>query len=812
MWSCGIITYLLLSGVSPFRGQNDRETLQRIQMGDIDFDFELWQNISREAKHFVANLLVYKPEERMSVRQALAHPWLQILKQPGIEISEQYQISTERLRNYYVGLKEWITNASCDFLFKRRPLSGAFTHPSCMVYPPGQDEEPEVKAEEAAPPAREEYRRPSFTIEDFENKSNYQYGPDTYLLQVRDADFPARLREYLSVARTHSSEFKDVKCPIVKERRRFTDVMDEEMESQREARLDAWGREDFSVFKPSKIAEGESVQMSYTREVVDGVTPFFREKPQAQALVEGEPLRISCLVASDPRAAIQWLKNDLIFMDDSRLKIVNTEDGWSHLTLDPAMPSDAGLYKVVARNPIGQSTCSVRVVLGDISGPPDSPQIEAMTDTDILLSWQTPAVLNHSPVLCYKVQMGYIDTDIDWVDLADDIKHEYFVVDNLRPSHGYKFRVLAKNQFGWSIPSVPSGIVMTPSSGASRAEFYDVLQQIQAREDIEDTAGPLSYECEKKPLKSRNENPGSLDFMNELAKGRFSVTANVNKEGKVYSVKCFDKAASEGNESAMREFKNLKTLRHEKMVSLVDAFETDKFSLLQFSALPSTDVLSFIAERPSYTENLVCEIAGQVLDALEYIHWRGKVYLNLEPANILVCSGRSLGRSVQVKIANFETTQTVASSGTQIKGTYNFDYAAPEIIEEAKAYPQSDAWSLGVLLYVLMSGQLPFKGESPEETKDNILQVRFKFEYLYKECTMEGTRLLMWIFKKAPIRRPSLEEVGAHRWMNPADYMLKKRERARFPTNRIQKFCQEYHKSRPMMDMDAQSFMSRVLH
>merc|ERR1711933_154496 len=234
------------------------------------------------------------------------------------------------------------------------------------------------------------------------------------------------------------------------------------------------------------------------------------------------------------------------------------------------------------------------------------------------------------------------------------------------------------------------------------------------------------------------------------------------------------------------------------MVSLVDAFETDRFSLLQFSALPSTDVLS--------------DISGQVLDALEYIQWRGKVYLNLEPANILVCSGRSLGRTVQVKLANFETTQTVASNGTQIKGTYNFDYAAPEIIEEAKAYPQSDVWSLGVLLYVLMSGQLPFKGESPEETKDNILNVKFKFEYLYKECTMEGTRLLMWVFKKAPIKRPSLEEVGAHRWMNAADYMLKKRERARFPTNRIQKFAKDYHKSRPAMDMDAQSFMSRILH
>jgi len=352
----------------------------------------------------------------------------------------------------------------------------------------------------------------------------------------------------------------------------------------------------------------------------------------------------------------------------------------------------------------------------------------------------------------------------------------------------------------------------TPSSGSSRAEFYDALQQIQAREDIEETAGSLSYECEKKPMKIKSEGPGSLDFMSELAKGRFSVTANVNKDGKVYSVKAFDKASTEGNEAAMREFKNLKTLRHEKMVSLVDAFETEKLALLQFAALPATDVLAYIAERPSYTENLVCEIAGQVLDALDYIHWRGKVYLNLEPANILVCSGRSLGRTVQVKLANFETTQTVASNGTQIKGTYNFDYAAPEIIEEAKAFPQSDVWSLGVLLYVLMSGQLPFKGETPEETKDNILRVRFKFEWLYKECTMEGTRLLMWIFKRQPIRRPTLEEVGNHRWMNPADYMLKKRQRARFPTNRIQKFSREYHKSRPMMDMDSQSFMARLLH
>ena len=85
----------------------------------------------------------------------------------------------------------------------------------------------------------------------------------------------------------------------------------------------------------------------------------------------------------------------------------------------------------------------------------------------------------NNPVCFIYSPFFFLDTDIDWVDLAEDIRHEYYVVDNLRPSHGYKFRVLARNTFGWSIPSIPSGIVMTPSTGASKAEFYDALQGLQ---------------------------------------------------------------------------------------------------------------------------------------------------------------------------------------------------------------------------------------------------------------------------------------------------------------------------------------------
>ena len=67
--------------------------------------------------------------------------------------------------------REWYANAQCDWLFRRRPLSGAFTHPSCMVYPPGEPE-PEPEPEPAPKPAEERvWERPTYTIEAFENPS-----------------------------------------------------------------------------------------------------------------------------------------------------------------------------------------------------------------------------------------------------------------------------------------------------------------------------------------------------------------------------------------------------------------------------------------------------------------------------------------------------------------------------------------------------------------------------------------------------------------------------------------------------------------
>lgn len=77
-------------------------------------------------------------------------------------------------------------------------------------------------------------------------------------------------------------------------------------------------------------------------------------------------------------------------------------------------------------------------------------------------------------------------------------------------------------------------------------------------------------------------------------------------------------------------------------------------------------------------------------------------------------------------------------------------FAAPEVVCNEAAFPQTDIWSVGVLTYVLLSGVSPFRGENQEETRQNITFVRYRFEYLYKELTQEATRFLMLIFKRTP--------------------------------------------------------------
>ncbi|KFM58268.1 Serine/threonine-protein kinase 17A, partial [Stegodyphus mimosarum] len=76
MWSIGILTYVLLSGHSPFGGDTKQETFCNITRGTLEFPPDLFDTISNNAKDFIRRLLVRNPSERMSAKECLSHPWL----------------------------------------------------------------------------------------------------------------------------------------------------------------------------------------------------------------------------------------------------------------------------------------------------------------------------------------------------------------------------------------------------------------------------------------------------------------------------------------------------------------------------------------------------------------------------------------------------------------------------------------------------------------------------------------------------------------------------------------------------------------
>lgn len=86
IWSLGVIIFLLLSGDSPFQGENNLETFNRIKKGKFEFSGRDWKNVGQDAKDLINQLLVVDPSKRITALEALKHPWFQMVEEnPGLK-------------------------------------------------------------------------------------------------------------------------------------------------------------------------------------------------------------------------------------------------------------------------------------------------------------------------------------------------------------------------------------------------------------------------------------------------------------------------------------------------------------------------------------------------------------------------------------------------------------------------------------------------------------------------------------------------------------------------------------------------------
>lgn len=384
----------------------------------------------------------------------------------------------------------------------------------------------------------------------------------------------------------------------------------------------------------------------------------------------------------------------MVIAEGQRIKIIEDEEGRSTLKFDPAMHHDIGFYKVVARNKVGQTVARTRIVEASTPDAPDSPTASEVSDTEVLLRWKQPKYDGNSPVVCYSLQYKEGDS-IEWKEVANNIDHEFYVVRDLKPDTSYQFRLSSRNHIGWSDKGIPTKLIKTSQPGAPKVEVTKAMRHLQQMTEsgqevtLDEEKPKLNYATENSPIdwESSDSFTEKYSFISELWRGKFSnVVKGVDKSTDTVVVAKILENRPETEVQIQREFECLRRLRHERISNLIAAYQApgSPVSALILEKLQGADILTYLSSRHDYTEQMVATIVTQILDGLQYLHWRGYCHLDLQPDNVVMASVRS----IQVKLIDFGSAHKVTKLGTVVpqavgeleyKGEHNILFVLPTL-------------------------------------------------------------------------------------------------------------------------------------
>ncbi|MFW6175846.1 MAG: serine/threonine-protein kinase, partial [Acidobacteriota bacterium] len=159
----------------------------------------------------------------------------------------------------------------------------------------------------------------------------------------------------------------------------------------------------------------------------------------------------------------------------------------------------------------------------------------------------------------------------------------------------------------------------------------------------------------------------------------------------------------------IREAQSAGILSHPNIVTIHDVVEQSEegATFIAMEYVRGTDLKGILASEGRLSLDEVVPVVTQVAEGLDYAHSKGVVHRDVKPANILITEER------QVKLTDFGIARLDASSLTtegQLLGTPN--YMAPEQIQGQPTDHRADVFSLGVVLYEMLTGEKPFKGEN----------------------------------------------------------------------------------------------------
>uniref|UniRef100_A0A3Q3XCC9 MAP/microtubule affinity-regulating kinase 3 n=1 Tax=Mola mola TaxID=94237 RepID=A0A3Q3XCC9_MOLML len=268
----------------------------------------------------------------------------------------------------------------------------------------------------------------------------------------------------------------------------------------------------------------------------------------------------------------------------------------------------------------------------------------------------------------------------------------------------------------------------------------------------------------KSSLSAADETPhvGNYRLLKTIGKGNFAKVklARHVLTGREVAIKIIDKTQLNPTslQKLFREVRIMKILNHPNIVKLFEVIETEKTLYLVMEYASGGEVFDYLVAHGRMKEKEARAKFRQIVSAVQYCHQKHIVHRDLKAENLL------LDADMNIKIADFGFSNEFTVGGKLDTFCGSPPYAAPELFQ-GKKYdgPEVDVWSLGVILYTLVSGSLPFDGQNLKELRERVLRGKYRIPfYMSTDCE----NLLKRFLVLHPGKRGTLEQIMKDRWIN----------------------------------------------
>ena len=253
-----------------------------------------------------------------------------------------------------------------------------------------------------------------------------------------------------------------------------------------------------------------------------------------------------------------------------------------------------------------------------------------------------------------------------------------------------------------------------------------------------------------------------------IGKGKFGVV-NLGihrKTGQQVAIKILNKEnikTLEDKELVQIEIGILKLCHHPNIVRLLDHLENTDYIYIVTEFIEGGTLGQYFKKKKfNFSERQAMNIMSQLASGVKYLHQYGIVHRDLKPDNIMITQQNEFG---VIKIMDFGLSKIVSPHEKMVEGYGTLSYVAPEVLLRTPYNKEVDIWSMGVILFYMLSGRLPFRGSKEQEVAEKIVYEQLEFdEDDWETRTQKVQDLISLCLEKKAEDRIKINDFINHPW------------------------------------------------